>query len=258
MWSKLSIENRSTHFWKVANKIIYIRKRNKEWLYSINDTDTYMNVIDYGVQNNEEIDADWLTVVGDKSSALNILPALPDRPIVVKPETTLKILPGKNVLVFIRVPIWLQFYAGTKKKENLVFECSSKELSSTWFGEPDSGTLAYSLRLKPDAQLFEKPKSFTNHIICPIRLTNDSNMPLDVQRLLLHGEYLNIYGERNELYTNEVKIKFKGISEISDVQYSNQAPSYSKHSCQISSARSSKTKNVITKSFHYIKSLTNY
>jgi len=167
-------------------------------------------------------------------------------------------LPGKNILVFIQIPLWIQFYAGTKKKENLIFECNSIELSSTWFGEPDSGTLAYSLRLKPDEQLFEKPKVFTNKIVCPIRLTNDSNAPLDVQRLLLHGEYLNIYGDGNQLYTNEVKIKFKGISEVSDVQYSNQSPSFSEHTGQISSARSAKANNVISKSFHYIKSLTNY
>ena len=255
MWSKILIEQGSTYYWKLGFKEIYLQKRNKEWLFSLQDLQETAKDLICGEQASPPVNAEWLTFIGDTGNTVLSLPAFPDRPIVVKPKTALKVLPEKEVLLFIEVPLYIQFYSETNKSENLIFECSSQELSSTWFGEFDDGTLAYSLPLDISTA-FEKHKHASHNIICPVRLINDSSMTLDVQRFLLSGEYLTIYKDKKELWSNEVKIKFKGESEFSDVQYVNQPPSFVKNAVQIANARSSKSTNVFSKSFHFIKSLT--
>ena len=255
MWSKILIEQGSTYYWKLGFKEIYLQKRNKEWLFSLQDLQETAKDLICGEQASPPVNAEWLTFIGDTGNTVLSLPAFPDRPIVVKPKTALKVLPEKEVLLFIEVPLYIQFYSETNKSENLIFECSSQELSSTWFGEFDDGTLAYSLPLDISTA-FEKHKHAGHNIICPVRLINDSSMTLDVQRFLLNGEYLTIYKDKKELWSNEVKIKFKGESEFSDVQYVNQPPSFVKNAVQIANARSSKSTNVFSKSFHFIKSLT--
>ncbi len=255
MWSKVSIEQGRTYYWKIGFKGIYLQKRNKEWLFSLKDSQDLAKELIYGEQTSPVDNAEWLTFIGDLSNTVQSLPAFPDRPIVVKPKTALKVLPEKDVLLFIEIPLYIQFYSDTSKNENLIFECCSQELSSTWFGELDDGTLAYSLPLEISTA-FEKSKHASHNIICPVRLMNDSITTLDVQRFLLRGEYLTIYKHEKDLWSNEVKIKFKGESEFSDVQYVNQAPSFVKKTVQIASPRSSKSTNVFSKSFHFFKSLT--
>jgi hypothetical protein len=255
MWSKISIEQENTYYWKLGLKEIYLQKRNQEWLFSLKDLPELAKDIICGEPTSPLNDAEWLTFIGDSGNTLQPLPAFPDRPIVVKPKTALKVLPNKDVLLFIEIPLYIQFYSETGKNENLIFECCSQELSSTWFGELDDGTLAYSLPLEISTA-FEKSKHASHTIICPVRLTNDSITTLDVQRFLLRGEYLTIYRHEKDLWSNEVKIKFKGESEFSDVQYVNQAPSFVKKPVQIATPRSSKSTNVFSKSFHFFKSLT--
>ena len=255
MWSKILIEQGSTYYWKLGFKEIFLQKRNKEWLFSLQDLQEAAKDLICGEQASPADNEEWLTFIGDTGNTVLSLPAFPDRPIVVKPKTALKVLPEKEVLLFIEVPLYIQFYSETNKSENLIFECSSQELSSTWFGEFDDGTLAYSLPLDISTA-FEKHKHAGHNIICPVRLINDSSMTLDVQRFLLNGEYLTIYRDKKELWSNEVKIKFKGESEFSDVQYVNLPPSFVKNAVQIANARSSKSTNVFSKSFHFIKSLT--
>ena len=255
MWSKISIEQGNTYYWKLGLKGIYLQKRNKEWFFSLKDLQELAKDLICGEQTSPVDNAEWLTFVGDSGNTVQPLPAFPDRPIVVKPKTPLKVLPEKDVLLFIEIPLYIQFYSNTGKIENLIFECCSQELSSTWFGELDDGILVYSLPLEISTA-FEKSKHTSHNITCPVRLTNDSSMALDVQRFLLRGEYLNIYRHEKELWSNEVKIRFKGESEFSDVQYVNQAPSFIKSPVQIATARSIKSTNVFSKSFHFFKSLT--
>ena len=256
MWSRIEIQPESTYIWKIGLREIFLKKINKEWLIFVRDSQDLAKEIIYTEQKDGISDVEWLTYIGDNQNNIQVLPAFPNRPIVVKPKTTLKVLPKKTIMLFIQIPTWIQFYSNSNTKENLIFECSSQELSSTWFGEPDNGLLAYSMSLEISVA-FEKPKNTAHNIVCPIRLSNSSESILDIQRLLLHGEFLNIYRNERNLWSNEVRIKFKGENEISDVQYVNEAPFSTKTLHPLAIPRSNKSHNVITKSFHFIKSLTN-
>lgn len=257
MFTKISVESNKVYLWKVGQKEIFVRLNGKEWQYHIENLDRTSKPVILAENVEEAPISDWLTVIGDGKPELLTVPSFPDRPIVIKQETSFKILPGKEVNIFAQIPVSLQFYAVSHKKEHLLFETPSRELSSTWFGESDSGTLAYSLR-STIAYSFERPNQVADYVICPVKLVNESSSPLVVQRLLLQCDYLTIYGNELDMYSNEITIKFKGVNEISDVLYANKPPIYVDQLNKITSARSVKSSGVISKSFSFIKSLTNY
>lgn len=228
----------------------------QSWLYSVQGLEFAVLEMSFAPSDESDSELEWASFIS-KSNHIHCLPALPDRPIVLKPTASLKVLAEQSVELYICIPINLQFYAEAVNNEQLIFEVSSEDRSSTWFGEPDNGVLAYSLYVDLSATL-ETPQSTSHHIICPVKVTNDSSQPLEVQRLLLQVPYLKIFESESTLWTNEIHIEFKGESEVSDVDYKKRPPSFVKNAKQIADARSSKSSNVISKSFHFFKSLTSY
>ena len=257
MWSKITIEKDKTYYWKIGCKEIFIKKNEKEWFVSQRENKDSDPKLIYGEERNAGNDQQWQVIIGEKSNTLVPVPTLPDRSVVVKTSHPFKVMPGKSAQLYIPVPLWIQYYATTRKAENLFFESPAQALSSTWVGESDGGTLAYSLNVDFFNSL-QKPAETFHHIICPIKLTNDSPGVLDIQRLLLELEYLSVYADGDQLYANEIRMKFKGENMISDVQISAQPLASLGKPVQVSPPRNTKSQNVITKSFHFIKSLTNY
>ena len=257
MWTKKTIEPEGIYQWHIGKKNIVIKKDDTQWLYAIEDREVPAKMMTLPQVIDASGDRDWQSAIGEKSNALLVLPALPEMPLVIKPKSRFTILSGKSVWLYIPVPIYLQFYAGHKKRENLIFETPTENLSQTWFGDFHNGLLSYCLDLEL-SQTLSVPEGLSHHIICPVRLSNESHTVLDVQRLLLHGEYLTIYGKDENLVANEMRIKFKGESDVSDVQYAAHAPSSFTYKALVSSARDSRASGVLSKSFHFIKSLSNY
>lgn len=258
MWSKKTIAPEYAYCWRLGKKEFMLRKKELQWDYLIRDCAERVDEVVVAKPTEVELIEDWQTAIGEKNNILQVLPTLPDLPLVIRADRKFTVLPGKSVMLYVPIPICLQFYAGSKKKEQLIFESPSEDLSQTWFGEFHNGMLAYSWPLDLSQILVLPEQGLKHYVVCPLKLTNDANSILDVQRLLLSCEYLSIYGKDNALFTNEVKIRFKGENDVSDVQYASQAPTFIPHKALLNSARSSKISSVISKSFHFIKSLSNY
>ena len=200
-------------------------------------------------------DYEWTYFISERSE-INILPALPDRSLVLKPSHLVRVMPKTSIMNFIRIPIWVQFYTGAVKPENMVFEFPVEDLSSTWFGEPDIGELAYSLP-HPTETAFTQPLLQSNYAICPLNISNESTEILDFQRLLVSVRYLSIYNEGDLLCTNETKVRYKGELHSNEVTFIQGKPNLSKNLQHLSSPRETTTKSILKKSFSLIKNLSN-
>ena len=257
MWEKRSIEEGKIYFGKLGNTSFWIKKNGNEWKIANERTKGHPEAVDFTSLADEPEGIKWNSYIADRNSILNILPALPDRPIVLKPKNIFQLLPGMNVQLYFHIPVWIQFYSGNIKKENMITELSSIELSSTWFGDPDNGVLSYSLQSEINTNL-TKTGQHHNETLCSVKIINNSPTILNFQRLLLNVEFLGTYSENNHLFTSEIKVTFKGENAVSDIDYSHHAPSFLKQSKQLTTPRNSERKNVLRKSFHFIKSLTDY
>ena len=90
-------------------------------------------------------DVDWSQLVADKHESLFIQPALPDKAVIIRPVKNISVLPSMKIDIVVKIPLWIQFYTGAIKPDNMIHEFPGVNLSPTWFGEPDNGELAYRL-----------------------------------------------------------------------------------------------------------------
>lgn len=188
------------------------------------------------IKGSEPDDLDWgRWIIGTNEDTIKLRPLSPDRPMVVRSEEPLNIPINHEALFFVSFPIWVRIISGESSQLNL-YDVPSILLSNTWFGDPMSGELCYSLRSRARRKINNSEPS-PHRAICPVRIRNSSTKQLNVERFCVHVEHLNIYNGSDNLWTNEINITFKGESEISQVQYSQNPPTFEPVQNIISEAR---------------------
>lgn len=246
IWQKLKFAPGETKEFSIGSYKLIIIRFQKEWQIGWGENlSGKMEKSDYG----------WTYFISEKPE-INILPALPDRSLVLKSDHPVRVLPKTSVMNYIRIPVWVQIYAGMIKPENLVLECPVEDLSSTWFGEPDNGELAYSLPHFAE-YAFIQPSLEPDYAVCPLNISNESSVILDFQRLLVSVRYLSIFNDGDLLCTNETKVRYKGEQHNNEVTFVQGKPNLSKNLQHLSSPRDSATKSIVKKSFSLIKNLSN-
>lgn len=257
MWNKYTLEKNKIYYWQIGVTEFWVKKLDKKWMVAYRNSEESSQQVSKAKVVEEPDDVDFQTCIGDRGNTLNVVPALPKLPVVLRPFNSYKVLPKTTAHIYVHIPVSIHLYAGSVKDENLLAEIPGQELSQTWFGAPDNGELAVAVKnnFYSDA---DNVHFKVNDVMCPVRITNDAENALDFQRMLLHVEYVAIYSSQNKLYTSDIRVKFKGESAVSDIHYSSQAPSFLEGARQVAAARNPEKFNVLKRSFYFIKSLTEY
>lgn len=259
MWEKYKIEQKEFLDIKIGEYQCIVRRNNKAW-------DVVLEKLNKSVRPSivvtdkslEKTKKDWRTIISDTLNTILVLPALPDKPVVLKPENIFRILPHAFITIYIKFAVWVQLYSGgIKKDENLMLEFSSTELSNTWFGAPDEGEAAYSSFFYPVSE-YTNDLEGPDYIVSPIKLINESSSVLDFERLSVPVMYLTLYSLNHLLFSNEIRIKYKGENQVADVSYAKQPPAIHQGMKQISVPRKEVPGGILHKSFHLLKSITQY
>lgn len=190
---------------------------------------------------------DWSRwVCGTDWKTVKLIPKTPDRPVVVRPEVPVNLPPKQKAIFFVRVPCWVAVTVG-EPDPRLLCEEPSLVLSNTWFGDPTSGDLCYSMRTR--ARRHNVDTQIEPHrIVCPVTISNVAKKGVDITRLCVHVEHLNIYLGETRLWTNGVSITFKGENEVSQVAYSRDVPEYEPAAEMLSKARKPLKKPLLKRS----------
>lgn len=235
--------------------IIWISKIKEGWMYvkQNNDktdcSDVLVEILDKS-ENMPNVEK-WNTVFSSTSKKICLKPALPDKSLVIQPDTSYKILPRQQVDLFIAIPIWLQIYVDEPSDENLLIDKGMVEFSQTWFGPIDKGEIAYNFKtpLKFNAGEY----SINNKdVICRLSIINGTTSILNIQRFCVRNRYFDIYTDDNTLKTNIVNIEFKGENSESHISFEKKSP-YTDKSYKLNSARDTVLQIIIRKSFEFIK-----
>ena len=189
---------------------------------------------------------DWSRWVCGDCDQIGLMPVTPDRPVVVRPEVPLKIPPGREALFFVGLPLWVQITAGDTTKVQLC-EVSSVTLSNIWFGDPMSGDLCYSLRTRARREISDS-QAEPHRTVCPVTIRNAAVSQVDIDRFCVHVAHLSIYPGSLRLWTNGVKISFRGDSEVSQLEYAETTPNYEEVGEALSKPRVPVKKRLLQKS----------
>ncbi|TNJ38108.1 DUF432 domain-containing protein [Prosthecochloris vibrioformis] len=198
---------------------LYFRKVGGEVLVASG----YRNPKDGAFLPAPEDTAKWSRWVsrGD-NSVVDIQPTFPDRSLVVKPDMPFRLVRGAQTKIYVSVPVWV-VVAVDGARANRLLAVPTEVLSNTWFGTLREGELCYwhSSGFRRDAS----PGSFReDRIICPLRIYNQSSEDFPVEKICLRLENYSLYYDGQQLWSDEVRISYKGPESISQVKVVGKAP----------------------------------
>lgn len=183
--------------------------------------------------------------VSETDRTIKFSPILPNRPVVVRPESQIQILPGNKALFYVSIPVSLRISISDEK---VLTEIPTQILSNTWFGEPFEGELCYAVKSQAISNLKErKVKAYT--AICPISIENQSARNFVFQRLSIHTEFLGVYEGAKHLWTNQIDVKLEGDEQRSVIDISETAPPLEEIKGQLSLSRVVPTKKLYRRMF---------
>jgi hypothetical protein len=135
-------------------------------------------------------------------------------------------------------------------------EIPTQILSNTWFGDPTTGELCYSLQSRGGRDIGHIPPS-PHKAICPVLLVNSSAGKLDFQKLNIHVEHLKVFAGKIRLWTNEVSIRFFGEDQPGQVDFSSKAPQFEKPLTLLTEERVSVSQSILEKSIGILRRFKN-
>lgn len=192
-------------------------------------------------------------VTGREEKTVCILPELPGRALVVHPEQSLVLTTGSEIRVFVAVPVSVRILAGEVVLDTL----PTRILSNTWFGEPAAGELCYALTSQAVRRL-DGLESGPDEAVCAVTILNRAGGELDFQRFCMRVEHLSIYRGASRLWTNSMRVEYRGEPGAGQVTISAKTPEYEKVEEKLTSARRPAKKTLMTSSFHILKTLTGF
>lgn len=189
---------------------------------------------------------------------LRITPALPDRPLVVKPEHPFTLLRRASARIYLRIPAWIRVEAVNDRTgaSAVLAEIPTTHLSETWWGDFEEGELAYWLTTKGRRDL--TPDLFQGHlVISAVQLDNRSGDDLRAEKLALRVEHLSIYEKDGWLWAEEVRVDYHGEDEGSEIHMDDEPPVEAAGAREISPARAQK-RSFKMRTFARLKALSGW
>lgn len=165
---------------------------------------------------------DWTRWVGPHSDQVIVLPTLPDRPVVVAPESPFRLVPGANARIFVRIPLCVRI-ALAEIPDTPLLEAPTIVMSDTWWGDHASGDLAYWL--PTTARRHVSDDLFEPHVLmCPMEIANRSDEVLSVEKLLVRVKYMPVFRDGAKLWSAETRVTYEAAEEGSGVEVGDEPP----------------------------------
>jgi hypothetical protein len=184
-------------------------------------------------------------IVSAENFSLQFSPMMPNRPVIVRPESQIQLLPGGKTRFYVSIPLWLRIMTGDKQ---VLTEIPTLILSNIWFGDQIAGELCYAIKSQAMTN-FEKRKMKVYTAVCPILIENQSEKSFIFQRLSIHTEYLGVFLGTKHLWTNQIEVKLEGEEQKSVIDISENAPGIEKIKEKLSDAREVPSKKFYRKVF---------
>ncbi len=205
-WGEVELDLGETAHWKIGPLRLWLHRGASEWRLAHDrvDADDAMGweLSRSATWPEGDVQCERFAVTETGPTvALRPLPA--DRPVVVRPRTPFRVLPGQQSRIFVSAPLWLDILVGSGGLP--LREIPTKRLSDTWFGSTTrNGELCFSLKTSARTDWKELPRA-SYRLVTPVVIENRAEEPLMVERLNLPAPFLSVYGSAGgELWSEEV------------------------------------------------------
>ncbi len=190
------------------------------------------------------------------SVPIEVMPMMPDRQVVVRPEYPFMLSPGAEVRIYTRIPVWVGVYA-LESKRHLLMEIPTVMLSKTWFGDFIEGTMCYWI--STTARRLITDDIFQSHTaISTLHIKNESNSDLKIDKLGIRVDRLSLFDKDGQLWTDEMDIRYQGEEQHSEITMKGKPPSEVKEARLLTSPRDPVKKSFAERTFRIFKDIPGF
>ncbi|HQU74499.1 MAG TPA: hypothetical protein PLG66_19495, partial [Calditrichia bacterium] len=135
-WGKVSLPDNEPGLFSLGHLRLWLKFFDGDlWLCPVQAAETEAEIALPAAPNWQR----W--TLGKRHGQLEIVPALPDLPLVINPEDPLHLPPGIECQIYVSIPLWVELQIG----KNSLLRVPTLQLSKTWFGNFVAGELCYAL-----------------------------------------------------------------------------------------------------------------
>jgi hypothetical protein len=147
-------------------------------------------------------------VTASDTSKLRILPVLPDRTVVTRPENPLTILPETRVTLYVGSPVWVRLLQGD---DEMLGDLPVSPPKEAWLGpNTREGELCYATRTYGRLVLDEATQA-PHRVMTAVAIENTSRQSFICERVNLPVRRLSVYSsDDGRLWTETVTMERAG------------------------------------------------
>lgn len=255
LWSPMSIEHDETLLIQLGSLDLWIHRGEQEWHIASEHRPDDPHRLSVS-RTSEMPECDWTRwVINEQVDEVVLHPRMPDRPLIVRPEMPVCLLPKQSVQFYIGVPVWLGVSLGSLFRD--IAEIPTMPLSNSWFGPTTEGDLCYAMRTTAKLRQ-EDLQQHPHRAVVPFEIRNMSDERLDFERLCLHTTNLRIYQGKDRMWTNKGRVSYRGEEKWSRVVYARGVPPYDGAERLIGKAREPVDRGALLKTFGDWKNLADF
>lgn len=199
---------------------------------------------------------DWTRwVINEEVDEVTLQPRMPDRPLIVRPEMPVCLLPNQSVKFYIGVSTWISVSLGARFRN--IADIPTARLSNSWFGPVTEGELCYAMRTTAKLRQ-EDLQCHPHRAVVPFEIRNLSDETLNFERLCLHTGSLRIHQGRERMWTNQGRVTYRGEEKWSRVAYARGIPPYDGADRMIGEARGPAERGALLRTFGDWKTLIDF
>ncbi|UCF67003.1 MAG: hypothetical protein JSV80_14645 [Acidobacteriota bacterium] len=253
-WDRFDFPDPMLGWWKVGPLRFWLEKTGLEWRVAVERGDDSLEE-DWSVElpatsphSTIRDDASWQRFGFESPpSSISILPIMPDRAVVSRPEQAFTLLPKGRVRVYVSCPIWVELR--TADEGVLFAEIPSSRPSDTWFGSKTSGSLCYAARTELRRRL-ERVALRPHRSVTPVDLINLAPGALVLERLALPVMSLSVFASKQgQLWTEQVTLTRKEDGEWADVSIGSGPPREAEGASKLQIARAEESRSFASRVF---------
>ncbi len=248
-WREYTLEDGQTGRWRIGALTLWAQRRIGEWRLAHGSTnDPFDDAVSVEAPCAGPIPSQGVTATryGMKHTdgVLALEPALPDRPVVSRPDTPFYVLAGEEVRLYISAPIWVRVRAGGRK----LLEVPVYRPSDTWFGPSTrEGEICYDTRTSCRTELSDLPRR-PHRAVAAVRIRNRTGEPVLIERLNLPVPFLSVYASpAGTLWTQGVTLEMANEGGTAELRIDKGAPSEAQGAALVSGPREDTDRNLLVR-----------
>lgn len=225
-WNVFTCEEQVCYLWQAGPLKIWLKRIDCDWLIANELTGEENNATDWSqvVDKEEPSSLKWKRwPFNRKYEQIEISPVMSDRPLVVKTHIETSLPPGVTANFYVNLPLSAKLSVVSNPQHLEVVRQNSVALSNTWFGNHYHGELCYALKTRAIRKTIEA-SILPHRALCPVTISNKTEVALPIQKICVRAKHLNLYSSNQQLWTNRIKVIFRGEGLTSQVIYEKTPP----------------------------------